>query len=670
MLIPDSRVLLRRFYQSSQLPLTRLETKTVAGEELLAAERPRIDRNATGDLLETNEGLEGWGLGVHAPSVLSFKLPDAARSFRTRFGLDKRARHGGCVKVKVWATARTGQPLYESEIFVGAERTFDTGTLVLPQFDSGPHLLWLEVDAVPHDRPRGADPLNIRDFLDWVDPVVELDSEIVRRQIKKSLSAQVFAWNGWRLEANDEFSLEYFLGDEGKEPSGQFRTLVKTAGMPLRLAKDLQLESGQNWLQLTLFSQTADATSGRIEFRVDGRLIAQAQIPTFDPETQVLTPPPLWVSLAEFASTGRSVRLELVYVPASANEMICWQRIDFAESASKVAWKPLVPLEVKSVAGTKLTIQPDHSILAEGLNPAQETYLVTARIDRPRITAVRLEALPDDRLPKHGPGRSEQGDFALTRVTAVETDSVKEMEKFQGRFVRIDLPGEGRVLSLAEVQVFSGGQNVALRKPARSSSALHGGVAAKAVDGHTVGIFKRGSVTHSANEVNPWWEVDLGRSVTIDRILVWNRTCTAHECLANHVIRVLDGERKVVWELANPEAPFPFVAYGPFIIAESPLKFAHAAASPTASPSRVQGVIEIGGSGLAAWSAGSAVGRPHALVLTLPEPAKLRGKSVTFRLVQHDVQSAKNLGRFRLSTTNQKGPIAPEAPATIVPPIK
>ena len=54
-------------------------------------------------------------------------------------------------------------------------------------------------------------------------------------------------------------------------------------------------------------------------------------------------------------------------------------------------------------------------------------------------------------------------------------------------------------------------------------------------------------------------------------------------------------------------------------------------------------------------------------MLFFPKPAKLKGKSITFRLEQNDVKLPKNLGRFRLSTTNQKGPIRPEEPATIVP---
>lgn len=78
----------------------------------------------------------------------------------------------------------------------------------------------------------------------------------------------------------------------------------------------------------------------------------------------------------------------------------------------------------------------------------------------------------------------------------------------QGRFVRVELPGNGRTLSLAEVEVLENGQNVAQGKKATASSVWTGnrvsGVADHAVDGDTGGIMWKGSVTHTEPEDNPW----------------------------------------------------------------------------------------------------------------------------------------------------------------------
>lgn len=117
-----------------------------------------------------------------------------------------------------------------------------------------------------------------------------------------------------------------------------------------------------------------------------------------------------------------------------------------------------------------------------------------------------------------------------------------------GRFVRIELPGTNRVLSLAEVQVFSGGKNIALNKTASQSSVSHGGVASRAVDGNTNGSFGAGSVTHTLSESNPFWEVDLGSSVNIDDIVIFNRTDSEKTSvrLEGFTLKVLDGNRKAV----------------------------------------------------------------------------------------------------------------------------
>ena len=46
-----------------------------------------------------------------------------------------------------------------------------------------------------------------------------------------------------------------------------------------------------------------------------------------------------------------------------------------------------------------------------------DTYRVTATSPLRGVTAIRLEALPDPRLPQNGPGRADNGNFALTRLT-------------------------------------------------------------------------------------------------------------------------------------------------------------------------------------------------------------------------------------------------------------
>ena len=67
-------------------------------------------------------------------------------------------------------------------------------------------------------------------------------------------------------------------------------------------------------------------------------------------------------------------------------------------------------------------------------------------------------------------------------------------------------------------------ENIAEGKEANQSSTYVGGVASRAVDGNTGGDFGNGSVTHTAEDLNAWWEVDLGSVYEIESIEIWNRT--------------------------------------------------------------------------------------------------------------------------------------------------
>ena len=114
------------------------------------------------------------------------------------------------------------------------------------------------------------------------------------------------------------------------------------------------------------------------------------------------------------------------------------------------------------------------------------------------------------------------GNFVVTGVTASVSGEQPLISGVQ--FVRIDLPGEGKILSLAEVQVFVGDTNIALNARAKQSSTAFAGEAVRAVDGETDGDYARNSTTHTATEKNPWWECELGEPQRVDRVVLWNRT--------------------------------------------------------------------------------------------------------------------------------------------------
>ena len=125
------------------------------------------------------------------------------------------------------------------------------------------------------------------------------------------------------------------------------------------------------------------------------------------------------------------------------------------------------------------------------------------------------------------------------------------------RFVRVELPGDERVLTLAEVEVFSGGKNIAREGKASQSSTDHGGVAQRAIDGNKNPEFGSGGQTHTKDgggSTNPWWELDLGAAKDIEKVGVWNRSGYESR-LDGFTLTLLDADRKEVFRAAGIAAP-------------------------------------------------------------------------------------------------------------------
>jgi len=78
-------------------------------------------------------------------------------------------------------------------------------------------------------------------------------------------------------------------------------------------------------------------------------------------------------------------------------------------------WTLLRPFSFLSVNGATLTRLADDSLLAGGLAPATDTYIVRASTSLTGITGIRLEVLQDPSLPFNGPGREwANGNFILS----------------------------------------------------------------------------------------------------------------------------------------------------------------------------------------------------------------------------------------------------------------
>jgi mono/diheme cytochrome c family protein len=86
------------------------------------------------------------------------------------------------------------------------------------------------------------------------------------------------------------------------------------------------------------------------------------------------------------------------------------------------AWHAITPASIVAEGGATFSRLDDGSYLVTGANPANDVYTIVVDgallSGMGPLTALRLEALPDDSLAERGPGRSANGNVVLTQVTA------------------------------------------------------------------------------------------------------------------------------------------------------------------------------------------------------------------------------------------------------------
>ena len=93
-----------------------------------------------------------------------------------------------------------------------------------------------------------------------------------------------------------------------------------------------------------------------------------------------------------------------------------------SQQAKAIAWRVIRPEHMASNL-PRLEVLADGSIFSTGDITKRDIFTLTFKLDpKQPITALRLEALPDDRLPQGGPGRcyyeGRKGDFFLSELTA------------------------------------------------------------------------------------------------------------------------------------------------------------------------------------------------------------------------------------------------------------
>ena len=326
-----------------------------------------------------------------------------------------------------------------------------------------------------------------------------------------------------------------------------------------------------------------------------------------------------------------------------------------------IAWQTPRPASVKAgpTSGATFEAQADGTVAVRGKGPEKDTYSIRLAGPLRGLTALRLEALPDEALPAKGPGNAKNGNAVVSEITA-RVAPVNAQPPL-GRYVRVE-HSAGKFLHLAEVEVFSGGPDIAPSGKATQSSTGFGGEAQRAIDGNTDGDYAKNSVSHTSDgDQSPWWELDLGAEHPISRIALWNRTGPGLEDrLLGARLVVLDARRQPVFTHVIDAAPKPNADYLPAEGMQVPLLHASADVAPPQFPASAA----LDGKNATGWSFLGRTGEAHTLVAEFAHPVDVPAGSV-LRVDVAQLHGANHtLGKFRLGVTSAPGPIG-ELPAEI-----
>ena len=334
--VPCREIAMRRLFGAHQVPLSRLAPSRALALSLLAGtgRPPQANRNVYSGPLQSAQHEFGWGVGVQARSELAYELPAGVKSLRGSVAIDRASGNGGCVRARVFVNEAKGQPLWESPVLVGSERVADLGTIALAGPAAQQKELVLQVDPGHDSRPAGADPFDIRDATNWLDPVLELDPAAVQIELDNRLAQRLPAWREAMVRpeagAGDSSPQIAYFRNEHLPAPGHFQALAGHPTRGLVISRSFTLRPQDQWLVISAVRPPDKPKSPKLEVRIGNEPVAE-----YDPPAAASDPSdvrPLAIALAPYQLKEKTViDVEVRQIPAENAAPLHWRTFQVAE---------------------------------------------------------------------------------------------------------------------------------------------------------------------------------------------------------------------------------------------------------------------------------------------------------------------------------------------------
>lgn len=323
-----------RFFAPTDVPLSNFQPIEVRQTSVFGSGwRWRTNQNVQQGPLQSASQEFGWGFGVQASCDLTFEWPEAARAWRTQFGLDRTAGSGGFAKLAF--LVGNGQTTGPQPNLLGSQSVGDTGWLTLPTLPSDQRRLTLHADMAHEDRPPGADPFDIRDAVNWYEPEIRLDPALLAAEVAARAGARLNGLHGWTVSPSDARALKVANVVDAINPRDpQYRLVTRTADRFYIASRKVKIGSQHRWLSVVASRFQENTSPTFVQIKVDGRSLGEFEVPL---RTALSDPDPILVPIHELQ--GRTVNVELIVFGTDEKSLVDWR--GFALTADRPGVLPI-----------------------------------------------------------------------------------------------------------------------------------------------------------------------------------------------------------------------------------------------------------------------------------------------------------------------------------------
>jgi hypothetical protein len=269
--VPLDRIVTRSYRPANTLPLSSLPGESLSQRSLTGYLWPWTrNRNVRGGVLACAAEVVDHGIGTHANSEIAFHLPPYATRLRGQVGLDRVVGSGGCCELRIFSDSSRNKPLWESGVRTGNDppQRFDLSL-------TGAKRVVLQTDAAQEKRPSGADPLDIRDEVSWLQPLVVVDSG--KEKSTPDLARYFPFMNDWKLTSPsaDNISMRHtFDARAGAwQPVLLLPNGANTQDPVMRFERELRVSLRNAHLFASIGRDVTDKDGHHIAFLVNGEPI-------------------------------------------------------------------------------------------------------------------------------------------------------------------------------------------------------------------------------------------------------------------------------------------------------------------------------------------------------------------------------------------------------------